>query len=518
MLSRFSSPAAGTRRPVGIAALVGLALLIATSPVTGTVPAAPAPGQWAAIGSAATPLIPPASADAAYVWGIETGPDGRLYAYGVFQDASGDPTADSLAVLDPVTGVWQGIGSNGEGDGAIGGQVMDIAWFHGILYVAGAFQGVGGVVGTDHLAAWNGTSWTRRAPAGAFNGPVYDLLVNGDTLYASGGFTDLDKAGNAAAPGDADYVALFDGRTWTGLPGADGQLTDGVISIALAPDGSVYAGGLFQNAAGGKADHVARWDPVAKSWGPLGGVFAVDGAINDVVSTVALLGGSLYIGGGFDSPPGGDSTAAYLARWNGSSWVGVGGKDGVPALDGEPMGLDMYGSNLIVTGMFSEAGGVAGTAGIAAWNGSRWLSLGGGVSTGGVITASRVGRTLYAAGRFSSVANAGTAVPSTVDVAAYGLPGGPTAPRSPIATTGSRRVTLAWTAPASANGSPVTDYVIQYRKAGTTTWKTFNDGVRTTRSAAVTGLSTGTTYELRVRALNGWAAGSWSVVVRKVAG
>ena len=509
---------ASARRSPRVAALVALSVLLATAPATGTVPVSPAPGQWAAVGSAATPLIAPAAAGTSYVWGTKTGPDGRLYAYGVFEDAGGDPTADSIAVLDPVTGAWSGIGSNGAGNGAIVGQVMDIAWFHGLLFAAGGIISVGGVAGADSLAAWNGTTWTRRAPAGAFNGPVYDLEVVGDTLYASGDFTDLDKAGNPAAPGDADYVALYDGRTWTGLPGADGQLTGGVVSIAVAPDGAIFAGGMFQDAVDGRADHVARWDPIAKAWAPMGGVFAADGAIDGAVLKVALVNGSLYIGGEFSGPAGGDPTAAHLARWNGTAWVGVGGTADAPAIDGDVWDISMYGGNLVVGGFFSAVAGTPGTQGMAAWNGTRWLRVGGGTQSGGVIGISQAGRTLYATGRFTAMFNAGAAVPSTLDIAAFGLPAGPTAPRSPIATAGSKRVALTWTAPASANGAVITDYVVQYRKAGTATWKTFPDGVRTTRSATVTGLASGTTYELRVRALNGWAAGAWSVVVRKVAG
>ena len=45
----------------------------------------------------------------------------------------------------------------------------------------------------------------------------------------------------------------------------------------------------------------------------------------------------------------------------------------------------------------------------------------------------------------------------------------PSAPATPALTTGDRQLTANWTAPAH-NGSPITDYDLRYRVAGTTTW------------------------------------------------
>src|SRR5438874_8331449 len=41
--------------------------------------------------------------------------DGKVYAGGFFTDADGDPTADYLAVWDPGTSSWSGLGGNGDG-------------------------------------------------------------------------------------------------------------------------------------------------------------------------------------------------------------------------------------------------------------------------------------------------------------------------------------------------------------------------------------------------------------------
>jgi titin len=89
----------------------------------------------------------------------------------------------------------------------------------------------------------------------------------------------------------------------------------------------------------------------------------------------------------------------------------------------------------------------------------------------------------------------------------------PTAPRTLAATSKTRSVSLVWVAPAKANASTVTDYTVQYRLQGATTWVTFRDGTSTARKATVTGLTSGQIYEFRVAAKNRSGAGTWSVVV-----
>lgn len=60
------------------------------------------------------------------------------------------------------------------------------------------------------------------------------------------------------------------------------------------------------------------------------------------------------------------------------------------------------------------------------------------------------------------------------------------------------------------NGFAITDYVIQYRVDGDTTWITINDGVSTSRRYTLEGLDAETDYEFRVRAFNGTNYGAWS--------
>jgi hypothetical protein len=103
--------------------------------------------------------------------------------------------------------------------------------------------------------------------------------------------------------------------------------------------------------------------------------------------------------------------------------------------------------------------------------------------------------------------SAGLGTPSNV---APGTPGssGPSVPDAPTgltATAGNKQVALDWDAPYNG-GSAITDYRVQYRQAGSLTWRTYPDGTSTASAATVKLLTNGVPYEFQVRALNsiGW--------------
>ena len=79
----------------------------------------------------------------------------------------------------------------------------------------------------------------------------------------------------------------------------------------------------------------------------------------------------------------------------------------------------------------------------------------------------------------------------------------PTPPTNVVAKAGDKIVSLSWTASSTSNGSPITDYVIEVRKATETGWTVFADGVSAATTAIVTNLVNGTSYAFRVTAKNG---------------
>jgi hypothetical protein len=95
----------------------------------------------------------------------------------------------------------------------------------------------------------------------------------------------------------------------------------------------------------------------------------------------------------------------------------------------------------------------------------------------------------------------------TVTKNALGLnfPGKPT---SLVVTPSSITSALSWTAPVSNGGASISDYLVEYKTSAGSTWSTFSDGVGTTASATVTGLSDGVAYDFRVSAVNSSGAGN----------
>ena len=80
-------------------------------------------------------------------------------------------------------------------------------------------------------------------------------------------------------------------------------------------------------------------------------------------------------------------------------------------------------------------------------------------------------------------------------------------------TTGNAQFSLAWSAPASNNGSLITDYIIQYSgQNGGVSPITFSDGVSTARSGTITGLVNGSCYFARVAAINSIGTGLFSTL------
>ncbi len=81
------------------------------------------------------------------------------------------------------------------------------------------------------------------------------------------------------------------------------------------------------------------------------------------------------------------------------------------------------------------------------------------------------------------------------------------------AVAGDSEVDLSWSAPA-ANGSPITDYVIEFREFPAGIFATFADGVSVGTSVTVDGLTNGQEYEFRVSAVNGVGTSAVSNLVQ----
>ena len=90
----------------------------------------------------------------------------------------------------------------------------------------------------------------------------------------------------------------------------------------------------------------------------------------------------------------------------------------------------------------------------------------------------------------------------------------PSAPSAPTLTAGDLQLEVSWTEPAN-NGAEIDDYDVWYRSDGSGTWSVLPDDVKSTaRTATITGLRNGTSYDVQVRAGNRVGDGPWSPSAR----
>ncbi|MCP3103665.1 hypothetical protein LZ198_32755 [Myxococcus sp. K15C18031901] len=192
--------------------------------------------------------------------------------------------------------------------GAFEGLVRTMAFVKGELWVAGLFQlADNGAIG---LAIWDGAKW-RFPTGGPADGPVYELLVDGDAVWVGGGFSQVGGV-------SSNKVARWNGAAWEAydlpLPG------NAVYALALGDDGTPYAGGTFaHDFSMDGVGSIARW--TGTQWEMLDEGVST-GQFPGVVTDLAFTQGKLHVGGCFSHVNGKAWTnpeaipANALARWS----------------------------------------------------------------------------------------------------------------------------------------------------------------------------------------------------------
>lgn len=304
---------------------------------------------------------------------------GNLVIGGQFWNTDDFEVPGSIARWNASTSKWELIGGGVTNEFGGPGNVSDVGIYGEKVYVTGYFVGAGGLA-VRHAAMWDGKKWwdldggiAKAQGVGLISGPLADVIAmdEGGELYLGGL---LSVAGGK----NTMRVAHWNGTTWSAVddPKATRLGINGAgNSVVEANDGTVYVGGNFRLLGGDvSAINIASLD--ATGWHSLGS------GLNDAVVGLTWKPGTLYALGHFSGSGTtgiGDPIVAAkgIARWNGSTWSGVGG-----GLDGSGrVGAFAPDGKLWVGGEFEHAGTVAST-GVAVWDGVKWSAVGTGVSGG----------------------------------------------------------------------------------------------------------------------------------------
>jgi hypothetical protein len=236
------------------------------------------------------------------VFAIEVTPT-DVYVGGSFTNAYNLP-----GVGTPVNRIarWDGSSWRPLGNGVLSSSVSALCFANGVLYVGGSFTNASGVP-ANRIAMWDGVNWSSlgTSAANGVNNSVSAILVDGTDVYVGGQFT---TAGGVVAPG----IAKWDGSNWSSVSG--GVFSSSTAAVrALAKIGNyLYATGTFTNAGGATpARTIARWD--GKQWEALGSGLG-NAFTASRGSALVAWGNDLFVGGIFEDAGGGD--AGYIARWN----------------------------------------------------------------------------------------------------------------------------------------------------------------------------------------------------------
>jgi hypothetical protein len=256
---------------------------------------------------------------------------------------------------------WDGTTAVQLGNGVYGGSnpyVHSLAFFGPKLIAAGKFD-FAGTATANNIAAWTGTSWQSLGLG--MNGPISSLQVYNNELYAGGLFT-------MAGGSPITCIAKWDNFSWS-------QVGNGITDSVTCME--VFNGELYVATMNSK---LYKWD--GSTWTLMTTVTHSTG--NAYIHCMKNFNNQLYVGGDFETING-NSLITDLASYDGTNWSDV----GQASFTGNWSSLGVYGlvgsgGTLFITGTFEYLNSIFVNS-VAAWNGTSWSALGGGVYDGGCI-------------------------------------------------------------------------------------------------------------------------------------
>lgn len=177
------------------------------------------------------------------------------------------------------------------------------------VFVAGDFSTIGVATATNHVARWNGSSWSALSTNGT---PPAGTTAN--DIYA------YDLSNVFVCNGNR--VSRWDGvaSTWSTFVTVTGGIPSSNVETIYVYDlSNIYIGGLFTTINSTvAANNIAMWNGI--TWSALGG--ATGGGTSGKVFTIRGYNPSnVYVGGNFVTVKNSsDLTVNNVAKWDGTVW------------------------------------------------------------------------------------------------------------------------------------------------------------------------------------------------------
>lgn len=224
-------------------------------------------------------------------------------------------------------GDWQGLGGGMSGAQVTLGHIRSMCAADEpagpVIYAAGAFSVAGDAL-ADRVAKWDGQRWHglehgRGLHSAEFVGTLASQGATACT-FDDGSGERVFVGGRFVAAGDrvCNSIAAWDGQSWHQLgPGVQkGGAPGDVLALHPFDDGSgraLYASGEFDEAGGGPAFSIARWD--GTHWSALGGSgIARDDGGGDIPRGTATPSGPLTMAPASRSTSAAASTSQVHSR------------------------------------------------------------------------------------------------------------------------------------------------------------------------------------------------------------
>jgi len=288
----------------------------------------------------------------------------------------GEGTVTIDAVLDAGMEGQQKIGQTGFGENAAIRFIAHDPYWHATTDEGTTLASRVNLGSTNWIACRDpqGRWGTMGVNGSTFDNQVLTMAMSpSGTLFAGGQF---GSAAGSAVGGVAMYMPT--NGLWGTLTG--GTLTNtSVLSLVFSPAGTLYAGGLFGPIAGTAQKNLAQWNG---AWGTLAG-----GSANQLVEALVFSpNGTLFVGGNFTAI--GGTTYPAVGMWfPDTKKFGTlqGGTIGNGATTGTAYSLAMDASGVLYIGGVSvtTAGGTASANDIASWRSGTFGTLAGGMALGG---------------------------------------------------------------------------------------------------------------------------------------